>query len=199
MQRQTDSEILRRFAPQNDIPQNRHPKSCNMKSNRLLPSPNSQAPAPGFTLLELLLIIVLLGILGSLASLQVAPLLSGARLARGARQIATDLQAAKMKAIAQNRSFRVTFRPDTRDYVVDREEDGTWQRHALDSHSAEPAADALITLPPGVGISAVNSGGDVIFVPRGYVDAGITITLGTTTGVGLKRIVVNLAGRVRIE
>ena len=153
----------------------------------------------GFTLLELLLIIVLLGILGSLASLQVAPLLSGARLARGARQIATDLQAAKMKAIAQNRSFRVTFRPDTRDYVVDREEDGAWQRHALDSHSVEPAADALIALPPGVSISAVNSGGDVIFVPRGYVDAGITITLGTTTGVGLKRIVVNLAGRVRIE
>jgi len=164
--------------------------------------PSLQPPVSslkGFTLLELLLVMVLLGILGSLASLQVAPLLSRARLARGARQVATDLQAAKIKAIAQNRSFRVTFRPDARAYVVDRDEDGDWQRHALDSHSAEPAADALIALPPSVSITAVNSGGDVIFVPRGYADAGITITLGTTTGGEYKRIIVNLAGRVRIE
>ncbi len=153
----------------------------------------------GFTLLELLLVIVLLGILAGLASLQVAPLLSRARLERGARQIATDLQAVKMRAIAQNRSFRVTFRSDTRDYVVDKNEDGAWQRHALDSHSPGITADALIALPPGVSITAVNSGGDVIFIPRGYVDAGITVTLGTATGVEHKRVVVNLAGRVRME
>jgi len=150
-------------------------------------------------LLELLLVIVLLGILGGLASLQIAPLLSRTRLARGARQVATDLQAVKMKAIAQNRPFRVTFRPDTRDYVVDKNEDGAWQRHALDTHGPGTTANALIDLPPGVSITAVNSGGDVIFVPRGYVDAGITITLGTAPGVERKRIVVNLAGRVRIE
>ncbi|HEV8711269.1 MAG TPA: GspH/FimT family protein [Candidatus Binatia bacterium] len=153
----------------------------------------------GFTLLELLLVIVLLGILGGLASLQVAPLLSRTRLERGARQVATDLQAVKMKAIAQNRSFRVTFRPDTRDYVVDKNEDGAWQRQALDAHSSETRENALIALPPGVSITAVNSGGEVIFVPRGYVDAGITITLGTAPGAERKRIVVNLAGRVRIE
>ncbi len=153
----------------------------------------------GFTLLELLLVIVLLGILGGLASLQVAPLLSRTRLDRGAKQVATDLQAVKMKAIAQNRSFRVTFRPDTRDYVVDKSENGSWQRHALDTHDPGANNDALIVLPPGVSITAVNSGGDVIFVPRGYVDAGITITLGTAPGVERKRVVVNLAGRVRIE
>ena len=155
--------------------------------------------ARGFTLLELLLVIVLLGILAGLASLQIAPLLSRTRLDGGARQVATDLQAVRMKAIAQNRAFRVTFRPDTRDYVVDRDEDGAWQRQALDAHGTGAAADALIALPPGVSITAVNSGGDVVFVPRGYVDAGITITLGTAAGVERKRVVVNLAGRVRID
>ena len=164
-----------------------------------LPTSHPQSLTLGFTLLELLLVIVLLGILAGLASLQVAPLLSRARLERGARQVATDLQAVKMKAIAQNRSFRVTFRSDTRDYVVDKNEDGAWQRHALDSHSPGTTADALIALPPGVSITAVNSGGDVIFIPRGYVDAGITVTLGTTLGVERKRVVVNLAGRVRME
>ena len=150
-------------------------------------------------MLELLLVIVLLGVLAGLASVQIAPLLSRTRLDEGARQVATDLQAVKMKAIAQNRSFRVTFRPDTRDYVVDRDADGAWQRQALDAHGTRAAADALIALPPGVSITAVNSGGDVIFVPRGYVDAGITITLGTAAGVERKRVVVNLAGRVRID
>jgi Tfp pilus assembly protein FimT len=150
-------------------------------------------------LLELLLVIVLLGVLAGLASLQIAPLLSRTRLDRGARQVATDLQAVKMKAIAQNCSFRVTFRPDTHDYVVDRNEDGAWQRQALATHDTGTAADALIALPLGVSITAVNSGGDVVFVPRGYVDAGITITLGTAAGVERKRIVVNLAGRVRID
>ena len=150
-------------------------------------------------MLELLLVIVLLGVLAGLASLQIAPLLSRTRLDGGARQVAADLQAVKMKAIAQNRPFRVTFRPDTRDYVVDKDEDGAWQRQALATHGTGAAADALIALPPGVSITAVNSGGDVVFVPRGYVDAGITITLGTAAGVERKRVVVNLAGRVRID
>jgi general secretion pathway protein H len=176
----------------------REPGDC-FDQPRLSSLKSQVSSLKGFTLLELLLVIVLLGILAGLASLQVAPLLSRARLERGARQIATDLQAVKMRAIAQNRSFRVTFRSDTRDYVVDKNEDGAWQRHALDSHSPETTADALIVLPPGVSITAVNSGGDVIFIPRGYVDAGITVTLGTAPGVEHKRVVVNLAGRVRME
>ncbi|TMA52728.1 MAG: prepilin-type N-terminal cleavage/methylation domain-containing protein, partial [Deltaproteobacteria bacterium] len=67
----------------------------------------------GFTLLELLVVVAMLGILGSLVSLQVAPLLSRTRLDRGARQVAADLQLVRMKAIAQNRRFRITFRPST--------------------------------------------------------------------------------------
>jgi len=165
-----------------------------------LSSLKSQASSlRGFTLLELLLVVAMLGILGSIASLQLAPLLSSVRLDSGARQVASDLQAARMKAIVQNRRFRVTFRPSTKDYVVDAEAAGAWRRHNLHSHDPGVADDALIALPVGVGITAVNSGGDVIFVPRGHVDGGITITLGAATGGDAKRVVVNLAGRVRIE
>lgn len=72
-----------------------------------LSSLKSQASSlRGFTLLELLLVVAMLGILGSIASLQLAPLLSSVRLDSGARQVASDPQAARMKAIVQNRRFR---------------------------------------------------------------------------------------------
>jgi prepilin-type N-terminal cleavage/methylation domain-containing protein len=154
---------------------------------------------PGFTLLELLLVIAVLGILGGIVSLRMAPLLAAAHLHSGVRQIAADLQLARTKAIAQNRRFRVTFRPGPNDYVVEKDEGGSWQPQLLHGHQADPGEGAPLTLPPGVRITAVNSGGDVIFIPRGHVDGGITITVGSNQGAGTRRVIINLAGRVRIE
>jgi Tfp pilus assembly protein FimT len=153
----------------------------------------------GLTLLELIIAISLLTLLGSIAFLQLKPLLAQIRLTSGARQVATDLQVVRARAIAQNRRFRVTFRPSTRDYVIDKEDGASWVRLVLHGHTSASAVDAAIPLPTGVSITAVNSGGDVIFAPRGHVDGGITISLGSTVINDTKRVVVNLAGRVRIE
>lgn len=150
-------------------------------------------------MVELVAILSLLGVLGSLAFLQLKPLLAQVRLNSGARQVASDLQVARMKAIAQNRRFRITFRPVEGDYVIDREDGASWRRLILHGHTAAYVDSASIPLPSGVSITAVNSGGDVIFVPRGHVDGGITITLSSRAGAGAKRVIVNLAGRVRIE
>lgn len=104
-----------------------------------------------------------------------------------------------MKAIAQNRRFRVTFRPVEGDYVIDREDGSAWRRLILHAHTTDEVDSAAILLPSGISITAVNSGGDVIFVPRGHVDSGITITLSSPAGAGTRKVIVNLAGRVRIE
>lgn len=153
----------------------------------------------GVTLVELLAVLSLISLLVIFAFLQLPPLLAQIQLDSGARQVVADLQVARMRAIAQNRRFRVTFRSNTHDYVVDKEEGATWTRLVLHGHTSEPAVDAFVALPPSVTISGVNSGGDVIFVPRGHVDGGISITLGSLAGAGTWRIIVNLAGRVRIE
>jgi prepilin-type N-terminal cleavage/methylation domain-containing protein len=153
----------------------------------------------GLTLFEVVFVIAVLAILGAIVFLQMQPFISRVRLYTGARQVNSDLQFTRSKSVSQNRRFRVTFRAATNDYIVERNENGTWYRHFLHGHSTEEVADATIPLPPGVRIVAVNSGGDVTFLPRGSVDGGITITLGTTTGEETQQVIVNLAGRVRIE
>ena len=116
---------------------------------------------------------VVLGILVAIVTLQLPPLLSQTALRDATRQMVANLQYVRMKAVSQNRRLRVTFRPINEDYMVDKDEEGVWQRQLLISHSAEAVAEATIPLPRGVRIVAVNSGGDIIFLPRGVVDGGI--------------------------
>ena len=160
---------------------------------------SARLPSHGLTLLEVMVALALLGILVSIALLGLQPFLARSRVHTAARQIASDLQFARTKAIAQNRRFRITFRVATQDYIVDRDGDGAWERHLLHGHSTAEVENVTISLPPGVRITAVNSGSDVIFLPRGSVDGGMTVTLGTSTGEATKQVIVNLAGRVRIE
>jgi Tfp pilus assembly protein FimT len=176
-----------------------------MAHNRTMPGAltsrlrSRSAAQSGVTVIELTVALGLFSVLCSVALLQVKPLVAQVRLGRGARQLATDLQVVRMKAIAQNRRFRVTFRPTTRDYVVDKEEGSSWVRFVLHSYASTNFATAVVPLPTGVTIPTVNSGGDVIFLPRGHVDGGITITLGSTTLSDTRKVVINLAGRVRVE
>jgi prepilin-type N-terminal cleavage/methylation domain-containing protein len=162
-------------------------------------NPSTDPQSSGFTLLEVAMTLTLLGILLAIATLQLPPLLSQTALRDATRQMVANLQYVRMKAVSQNRRLRVTFRPVVEDYIVDKDEEGVWQRQLLASHSAEAVTDATIPLPRGVRIAAVNSGGDIIFLPRGAVDGGISITLGTANGTDTRRVVVNLAGRVRVE
>ena len=158
----------------------------------------SQDPQ-GFSLLELLLVMTLLGILTGIASLQLAPLLQRVAVNSGVRQVATDLQLVRMQAVAHNRRLRVTFQPGSDTYLVEKRENGRWQDHRLHSHDRDGDGPGSILLPTSVIVSAANSRGDVIFVPRGHVDGGMTLTLASPDGRLSKRIVINLAGRVRID
>ncbi len=153
----------------------------------------------GFSLLELLLVISLFGVLAGITSLQLAPLLNRTALNNGVRQIVSDLQLVRMQAIARNRRLRVTFQPGTNRYVVEKRENGRWLGHHLHSHGDGGNDGVYIRLPSTVVISAANSRGDVIFVPRGHVDGGMTLTLTSRDGEFSKRVVINLAGRVRID
>ncbi len=155
--------------------------------------------SPGFSLLELLLVLALLGILTGIATLQLGPLLQRVAVNSGVRQVAADLQLVRMQAIAQNRRLRVTFQVGSDTYLVEKRANGGWQGHRLHSHDQTEPATGSIRLPTNVTVSAANSRGDVIFIPRGHVDGGMTLTLASVDGAFSKRLVINLAGRVRID
>ncbi|OGP17279.1 MAG: hypothetical protein A2V21_302860 [Deltaproteobacteria bacterium GWC2_55_46] len=63
----------------------------------------------GFSLVELIIVIALATILMAIAAPSIISQLSHLRLTRTVRDVATELNAARLKAIAQNTSFRVDF------------------------------------------------------------------------------------------
>ena len=120
-------------------------------------------------------------------------------LLAGAQQIVADLQLVRMQAIARNRRLRVTFQTGTKRCVVEKRENGRWLGHHLHSHGDGGNDGVYIRLPSTVVISAANSRGDVIFVPRGHVDGSMMRTLRSRDGKFSKWVVINLAGLVRID
>ena len=131
----------------------------------------------GFTFIEVMTTIVIIAILAALAMPHFTQLLPGIRLASAARQIATDLQLAKMRAIAQHTSQTVTFTQSSSSYTF-----------GADTRS-------LPTLYPGTTITNI-TGGNPVFSTMGTASAW-TITIsnnGKTKQVSLTTI-----GRVSIQ
>jgi type IV fimbrial biogenesis protein FimT len=130
----------------------------------------------GFTVIELL---VVLGIMSLAIGVAVPSLLSwlpGLRLSSAARQVATDLQLARMRAISQNAATTVSFDVAGASYTF-----GTDSRN-------------LGQLFPGITIASAPS--NPTFTSRGTANAA-TITL--SNGVSQKLICVKAVGRVTIK
>jgi Tfp pilus assembly protein FimT len=108
------------------------------------------------------------------------------RLSSGARQVATDLQVARMKAISQNTKFRMSFVgsiPGATSYEI-RKDNGTGT-FVLDS--------GPFSLPDGITVSAQSATPE--FQPRGTASSASKITLQNTNS-DTKSVQVSIVGRV---
>jgi len=112
-------------------------------------------------------------------------------LIRGAaRQVATDLQKARMSAVTENNRYVVTIASDHTDTVLDDDNnDGT-------AETGEPVQTTNIQFDwSGVTMSST---GTITFLPNGTVLAPVTITL-TRTSATTKTITISQAGSIRIQ
>ncbi len=128
----------------------------------------------GFTLIELLATIGVAGILMGIAVPRFYAVLPGIRLASAARQVATDLQLARMQAISTRAPLTVAFVPPTGVYTFG------------------PNSRDLNQLYPGTTITAV-VGGDPTFTTVGA--ANVTTITVTNNGVN-RTVTVNAAGKI---
>src|ERR1051325_3743863 len=112
----------------------------------------------GFTVLELLAVLVILGVLAAVAIPPLPAAMSGWRLSAAARQIVLDLESIRGRAIAQGVGYRLSFAPHARGYRRQRQNVSTY----VDDGTPIP-------LPHGVEILQCSAPSAAVgFRPRGY-------------------------------
>lgn len=139
----------------------------------------------GFSIVELMAALGILGVLVGGAVLGWARVADALRLDAGLRQLAADLQEARTLAVASASGVRVVFQVGSRVYRRERQDD-----------AGVYAFRATRTLPEGVRIAGANSGGDLVFTSRGQAENG-TIVLVGRRGV-TRSLVLNQRGRVTV-
>lgn len=132
----------------------------------------------GFSLIELLTAITLLGILLAIALPDWGGLISTYRLNAAARQIHTDLQRAKMRAVMENTTFKIISSAANSSYTFQRED------------------TVLETKPLPAGIGFVTDSARS-FTSRGTATSG-RIQLCNLSKNERTDVIVNGVGRIRI-
>lgn len=120
----------------------------------------------GFTITELIIVIALIGIMMAIAAPSIISQITHLRLTRSVRDVVSELNAARFKAIAQNRRYQVEFTVNAGATPPDSYQLQFWN-DAIADFADEPGRAAGVLEP---GISITSPGGPTfttVFNPNG--------------------------------
>lgn len=144
----------------------------------------------GFTLLSLLAALAIIGIVFVIGAPRLATLMPKARLEGAARNLATEIQRARFRAIAESVGYRVAFDAGARTFQVCRETAaGNGVFTVCDS--AKPVDDANA-------IQLAATSANTRFNPRGVTEQTTVVTL-TARGGEIRRVGTRTSGNVYVQ
>jgi len=150
----------------------------------------------GLSLLELLVVLVIIGIAGAIAAPNYSRLIERYNLRKASRQLVTDLQCAKMRAVSEGISHRVGFRSGSApQYVIERKSDGAWTMVDIERNLADKDNPYCAG---GISMSTSANPLRVVFSPLGSASPAASVTFRTKSD-QTKTVYVILTGRIRIE
>lgn len=144
----------------------------------------------GFTLMEIILVVAVMGIVAAIAIPSFMALLPAMRVNGAARQVMGDLMDARMEAVKQNHEFKVFFL-NNHEYKI------------LDDNDSDGVDDGGLETSKTIDIQdnykdvTLSDTGDPIFSPKGTATTTSTITVQNASG--SKDVSFSIAGRVKIE
>ena len=149
----------------------------------------------GFSLVELMIVIGLIGILSVVALFAWQGFRDNANLRTAARDVATDIAATKQRAVSEGVQYRITFSTAANNYII---EQGT----AAGAPYVTLQTKTPTTHGTGSGLS-INSanfgflGQELRLIPRGTLSAG-TVILRNSKG-SQATITINVTGRTHVQ
>jgi prepilin-type N-terminal cleavage/methylation domain-containing protein len=160
--------------------------------------PTLNGEGNGFSLIEVLIVMVILGITSALAAPNIGRWFEDYRLKTVARQLTSDLQFVRMKAVSEKVQYRVCFEGGNTRYRLEKGDSASasvvWAQVGI-SRSFSDAANPYYA--EGVWIDDTFSGHSVAFSPTGFASQAGAAAL-TTVNLA-KNVSVALTGRIRVE
>ncbi len=147
---------------------------------------NIKTPSLGFTLIDLLIAISIVGIVSAIAVPLLDNILPIYRLNHATRALVSDLQYAKMKAVSQKRNIKVLFDIKNNSYKMQYKDQGIWTD--LTGESARSLSNA------GVYLAAASN--NPVFSAQGLVCPTATAQIRNSRGA--REIKISICGRIKV-
>jgi prepilin-type N-terminal cleavage/methylation domain-containing protein len=141
--------------------------------------------AGGFTLIELVITIVVMGILTAVGYLGLAPALTHAHVQRAATVVATDLEYAQMLAVRQRQPVAVIVDNALKGYIIRLRDTAVTYRDRFFGADGDLLLDSLAATPS-----------TVVLYPNGVAAGTIIFSLGLNGYT--RQVSMTRAGQVRI-